>query len=429
MQRQKRLLLVFNALPDRDRWCLSPARRRAPVSRDRRRARDVARRSIQFTRALSGSGWRARTNGRRTMQHTNDDIHISDEELLLTSDGESSPERAAQVRAHVESCAKCRARMEAIEGAAADFSRAYRAAEYPEMPPPAASRANLQRRMTAISTESGTASRSGAGSIRSRCARGRTFLLPRFSRSRWRWVGCTAPPRKIAATSSRPRMPVVRSCPTRTSRRAPRGPSRKIRSASAGGPAERRPPLGIQKAVFHEYGMDTAPAREYEVDHLITPALGGTDDIRNLWPEPYTSTEWNAYVKDELEDHLHNLVCGGKLDLATAQRDMASNWILAYKKYFHADQPLPHTSDLIDDRAPQSEKARPLSSLAETAQSAGAARLQPREISPRRPDLRRESTIARLADLRSGAPSRSAHAAQGCRAGQETLRRVATPRR
>lgn len=106
----------------------------------------------------------------------------------------------------------------------------------------------------------------------------------------------------------------------------------------------------MQQAVFHEYGMDGAPPRAYEVDHLITPALGGTDDIRNLWPEPYTSTEWNAHVKDKLEDRLHDLVCGGKLDLATAQRDMASNWIQAYKKYFHADQPLPHTSDLIDDR-------------------------------------------------------------------------------
>ena len=53
------------------------------------------------------------------------------------------------------------------------------------------------------------------------------------------------------------------------------------------------------------------------------------------------STEWNAHVKDELEDHLHHLVCDGKLDLATAQRDMASNWIPAYKKYFHSDKPLP----------------------------------------------------------------------------------------
>ena len=30
---------------------------------------------------------------------------------------------------------------------------------------------------------------------------------------------------------------------------------------------------------------------------------------------------------------LHNLVCAGKLDLKTAQREIASNWIEAYQKY------------------------------------------------------------------------------------------------
>jgi hypothetical protein len=28
------------------------------------------------------------------------------------------------------------------------------------------------------------------------------------------------------------------------------------------------------------------------------------------------------------------------LDLATAQRELAENWIEAYKKYFHTDRPL-----------------------------------------------------------------------------------------
>ncbi|HEX4077099.1 MAG TPA: zf-HC2 domain-containing protein [Candidatus Acidoferrales bacterium] len=285
------------------------------------------------------------------MQHTNEDIHVSDEELLLTSDGESSPDRAAQVRAHLESCAKCRARMEAIESTAADFNRAYRAVENPEVSPPVASRVNLQRRIAAVSNEPAPPSSFWR------------WLNP-FPARAWAYVAAAAllslalamgwlhrpaaqDTSRVVATSDAngPLLPDAHLTP---------GATRRVTENQiciAGGPAERRPPLGIQKAVFHEYGMDTAPAREYEVDHLITPALGGTDDIRNLWPEPYTSTEWNAHVKDDLEDHLHDLVCGGKLDLATAQRDMASNWILAYKKYFHADQPLPHTSELLDDRA------------------------------------------------------------------------------
>jgi hypothetical protein len=76
------------------------------------------------------------------------------------------------------------------------------------------------------------------------------------------------------------------------------------------------------------------------VDYLITPALGGADDIHNLWPESNRATGWNAQVKDALEDHLRELVCEGQVDLQTAQRDIATNWIEAYKKYFHTDRPL-----------------------------------------------------------------------------------------
>jgi hypothetical protein len=34
------------------------------------------------------------------------------------------------------------------------------------------------------------------------------------------------------------------------------------------------------------------------------------------------------------------LVCGGNLELAEAQREIATNWIAAYKKYFRTDVPL-----------------------------------------------------------------------------------------
>jgi len=96
----------------------------------------------------------------------------------------------------------------------------------------------------------------------------------------------------------------------------------------------------VRHRVFAEYGIANAPAQAYEVDYLITPALGGADDIHNLWPHSYRNTEWNARVKDELEDRLRDLVCQGKLDLPTAQREIASNWIGAYQKYFHTDHPI-----------------------------------------------------------------------------------------
>jgi hypothetical protein len=54
-------------------------------------------------------------------------------------------------------------------------------------------------------------------------------------------------------------------------------------------------------------------------------------------------------VKDALEAHLHDLVCTGKLELETAQRDIAEDWIAAYRKYFNTRNPLPdHMAFSID---------------------------------------------------------------------------------
>jgi hypothetical protein len=45
-------------------------------------------------------------------------------------------------------------------------------------------------------------------------------------------------------------------------------------------------------------------------------------------------------VKDDLEDRLREMVCSGSLDLTEAQREIASDWVGAYKKYFHTDKPM-----------------------------------------------------------------------------------------
>lgn len=99
-------------------------------------------------------------------------------------------------------------------------------------------------------------------------------------------------------------------------------------------------PVDLQQKVFREYGIKDAPATEFEVDYLITPGLGGSEDVRNLWPEPHGNIEWNSYVKDQLEDRLHSMVCQHQIGLTEAQRAIASNWIVAYKKYFHTERPL-----------------------------------------------------------------------------------------
>ncbi len=108
----------------------------------------------------------------------------------------------------------------------------------------------------------------------------------------------------------------------------------------------REVPTELRQAIFQEYGILNPHPADYEIDFLIAPGLGGAEDIHNLWPEPYASTMWNAHVKDTLEERLHEMVCAGKLDLSTAQSDIAHDWIAAYKKYFHAERPLALNSEL-----------------------------------------------------------------------------------
>jgi hypothetical protein len=75
------------------------------------------------------------------------------------------------------------------------------------------------------------------------------------------------------------------------------------------------------------------------MDHLIPLSLGGSNSIRNLWRQTYHTTPWNAHVKDVLELRLHNLVCNGKVDLQTAQHEIATDWIKAYQKYIAESPP------------------------------------------------------------------------------------------
>ncbi len=78
----------------------------------------------------------------------------------------------------------------------------------------------------------------------------------------------------------------------------------------------------------------------YEEDHLISLELGGhPTSPENLWPEPWFG-EWNAKVKDHLENRLHEMVCHNEITLRDAQTAIATDWIAAYRKYV-GDTPSP----------------------------------------------------------------------------------------
>jgi len=100
-----------------------------------------------------------------------------------------------------------------------------------------------------------------------------------------------------------------------------------------------RPPASytnkLKKRQIRQYGYEDRNPKHYEEDHLIPLSIGGNPrDPRNLWPEPRKS-EWNARKKDDLEFVLYRMVCRGEISLVDAQREIASNWIEAYRKYVH----------------------------------------------------------------------------------------------
>jgi len=103
--------------------------------------------------------------------------------------------------------------------------------------------------------------------------------------------------------------------------------------------------------VFNHYGIRNPQSRAYEVDYLITPALGGAKDVRNLWPQPYSTGVWNSRIKDALEDRLRAMVCAGEMDIQQAQQELAHDWIASYKRLFRTEQPLPEHRAFIKDPA------------------------------------------------------------------------------
>jgi hypothetical protein len=67
-----------------------------------------------------------------------------------------------------------------------------------------------------------------------------------------------------------------------------------------------------------------------EIDHLVSLELGGADTMANLWPQCSMGYEgWQGpgfRDKDRFENYLHRQVCSGRLPLAEAQFQIASDW-------------------------------------------------------------------------------------------------------
>jgi hypothetical protein len=92
----------------------------------------------------------------------------------------------------------------------------------------------------------------------------------------------------------------------------------------------RNVPDSEKAQVYAEYGIPSHSPGQYEVDHLISLELGGSNEIANLWPEP-AEPRPGFHEKDQVENLLHDQVCSGAMPLQDAQIGVAHNWLQFYK--------------------------------------------------------------------------------------------------
>jgi hypothetical protein len=268
------------------------------------------------------------------------DTHLSDEKLLLAIDGELGPRQAFRVRKHLEACASCRERSSRLKRTLSAFIDAHLEQMDSQIPADVISSAGLSRRLRQMDESSGLvrwrAGVSGMSAWLSLAGAGALLVLLVLA---LRIFSIPAVPSASVATSFLRGAPEIEPDPNLTP-----GATRPITASDiCAGRSEigsSEIPSAIQQKVFLEYGIANARAGDYELDYLITPELGGATDVRNLWPEPFGETDWNAHVKDALENLLQKKVCSGEIDLETAQHEIATGWISAYKKHFRTDRPL-----------------------------------------------------------------------------------------
>jgi hypothetical protein len=94
----------------------------------------------------------------------------------------------------------------------------------------------------------------------------------------------------------------------------------------------RRVSAEVHRLALTEYGFTyPQPRGAFEVDHLIPLELGGDNVIANLWPEAAEPAP-GYHEKDRVENYLHRQVCAGAMNLADAQRQIATDWLKVWKQ-------------------------------------------------------------------------------------------------
>jgi hypothetical protein len=195
----------------------------------------------------------------------NKNLHPSDQDLLLFSDGELADRRAAQIRRHLAACWRCRAQAARIERTIGEFMEAHR--QNCEAPPIAGPRALLKARLEESARNQGHDRwqqpflQLRVGGLAYLCALaliaalGARILLRYTVEKGTEYAGLLPDP-SLTPGAIRP-IDIGDICSM--------DHDEVVRSISA----------ALRQRVFDEYGMRGVPFENYEVDYLITPGLGG----------------------------------------------------------------------------------------------------------------------------------------------------------
>ena len=87
----------------------------------------------------------------------------------------------------------------------------------------------------------------------------------------------------------------------------------------------------LKNQVYSEYGVVNHTAATYEIDHIIPLCAGGSNSIRNLFPQPALPVP-GFHQKDLLEAKICRMICDNEIDLRIAQRKIAVNWLEYYNQ-------------------------------------------------------------------------------------------------
>lgn len=271
--------------------------------------------------------------------------HLADLDIVLESDGELSERRARQLRHHLASCWSCRARKSELDRSVSGFVQLYREQFDGPLPP-----AELPKKLLQAHLDE-------AGRTVQPSPWWATVLAKRTA---FAWAAVVS--LLVLAIASVHRSPRDQDMQRSVLSAGAVLPNPELSPGSAL-PISREQVCQMKdngddrlndtlaRTVFERYGVAQPAAGKFEIDYVVPPALGGQQSAKNLWPQPYEQGAWNSHTKDALEKRLEWLVCSKQIDLRQAQDALSSDWVDAYKNYFHSSQPLVNHAAFTKDRA------------------------------------------------------------------------------